>query len=122
MPTPHSSTWLRIDGTLAFDNEAGFVLTGTNANTLGRVIAHQVDLNAASLFDDLAFTPDLGQQLSFLQASVLHGQFADIQSQDFLSVGGADVLAEYLASPSTGSEFVLTGYGAVIMVTLPLIH
>ncbi len=111
MPTPHSSTWLSIDGTLAFDSEAGFILAGANSNALGRVIAHQIDLNAASLFDELTFTPTLGQQLSFMQASVINGQFADVQSQEFLSVGGADVLAEYVTSPSTGSEFVLSGYG-----------
>ncbi len=111
MPTPDQAQWLTIDGTLSFDSEAGFVLTGTSATMFGRVIAQQMELNGASLFDELAFAPDLGEQLSFLQATNMHGQFNDLPNDSFLSVGNSDALAEYLVGPALNHEFVITGYG-----------
>ena len=42
-PTPHATNVLTIVGDLVFDDEAGFVLRGTDANTLGRVQADSVE-------------------------------------------------------------------------------
>ncbi len=111
MPAAHKSQWLTIDGTVSLDSEGGLVLTGSDAATIGRVIAHQVQWNDAELYDDLSFAPLVGEQLSFVQASIMHGQLADLPSLSFITVGGADALLEYLVGSSTQPELLITGYG-----------
>ena len=110
-PTPNASQWLTVDGNLSFDAEGGLLLQGIDAGTIGQVKSATIELNDAQLFDDLAFEPQLGDRLVFLQSTTLSGNFADISPQEFINVGGSDAFADYLRPASGSQEFVIVGYG-----------
>ncbi len=110
-PTPSSTQALTIGGQLSFDSDGGFILSGTNASTIGHVNAGSIGLGGAILYDDLSFEPQLGDRLVFLSGLSLTGNFAEISNNEFISVGGVDALVAYTQPETSAQEFVITGYG-----------
>ena len=109
-PTPSATRALTINGALVFDDHAGLVLNGTDANTLGRVKANSVDLGDADLFDNLGFSPQFGDRLTFMTATTLVGNLKDLPSGTMASIGGSDAQIE-LATATNSTELVILGFG-----------
>jgi len=109
-PTPHATARLTVSGNLTFDAYGGFEMTGSDANTLGRVSANVVSLNDASLFDLTEFSVLEGERLEFIEATDLDGEFYHVPNDALMFVAGSDVFATYETSASP-HKFVITGDG-----------